>query len=497
VIRRLLVANRGEIAVRILRGARELGIETVAVHSDEDADAPHVRAADRSVRIGPPPARESYLSIPAIIGAARETGADAIHPGYGFLAEDAGFSQACRDAGIIFVGPPPEAMRALGAKRGARDLAARAGLPIVPGYSGGSDDDARMAKEAERIGFPLLVKASAGGGGKGMRLVTRGDELPAALAAARREAEAAFGDGRLLLERYLESVRHVEIQILADSHGNVIHLGERDCSVQRRHQKIVEESPSPAVDDTLRARMGEAAVAIACAAGYRSAGTVEFMLDPAGHFYFLEVNTRLQVEHPVTEWVTGLDLVHLMLREAAGEPLPLRQEDVMWRGHAIEARVYAEDPEHGFLPSAGEILLLHEPRMPGLRIDSGIRAGGRVSVHYDPILSKAIAFHATRAGALARLRLALRETAILGVYTNLAFLQDVLAHPTFAAGGATTRFVEECFGDWQTHAADAPPPEAFAVAILAESAAQPGHASAATGAVPAEADPHSPWRSGR
>ncbi len=493
MIRRLLIANRGEIAVRIIRGARELGIESVAVHSDEDAAAPHVREADRAVRIGPPPARESYLSISAIIAAARETQSDAIHPGYGFLAEDASFSEACRDAGIIFVGPSPEAMRALGSKRGARDLAAKAGLPVVPGYSGEADDEKRMTEEARRVGFPLLVKASAGGGGKGMRRVDRLEDLPASLAAARREAEAAFGDGKLLLERYLDPVRHVEIQILADSHGNVIHLGERDCSVQRRHQKIIEESPSPAVDAGLRARMGEAAVAIARAAGYRSAGTVEFMLDAQGHFYFLEVNTRLQVEHPVTEWVTGLDLVHLMLREASGEPLSVRQEEIIWRGHAIEARIYAEDPENGFLPSAGEILLLHEPQMPGLRIDSGIRAGGRVSVHYDPILSKVIACHETREGALRRLQQALRETAILGVRTNIAFLQDVLGHPVFQKGEATTRWVEDAFAGWRGDAG-APPAGAFAAAWIAESAGTSIRAE--SGGAAWESDPYSPWKGG-
>lgn len=499
MIRRLLIANRGEIAVRIMRGARELGIETVAVYSDEDADAPHVLEADRSVRIGPPPARESYLSIPALIEAGRVTESDAIHPGYGFLAEEAEFSDACRQAGIIFVGPPPEAMRALGSKRGARHLASQAGLPVVPGYSGNVDDEARMTKEAERIGYPLLVKASAGGGGKGMRRVDRPEDLAPSLAAARREAESAFGSGQLLLERYLEKVRHVEIQILADAHGRVIHLGERDCSVQRRHQKIIEESPSPAVDSTLRKKMGEAAVAIARAAEYRSAGTVEFMLDPDGHFYFLEVNTRLQVEHPVTEWVTGLDLVHLMLREASGEPLPIRQEDIQWRGHAIEARIYAEDPENAFLPSAGKILLLHEPRMPGLRIDSGIRAGGRVSIHYDPILSKVIAHHETREGALRRLQLALRETAILGVRTNLAFLQDVLSHPVFRAGEATTRWVEPAFDGWRGH--DGIPPAAvLAAAVLAEQTggtARGGAGGASGGAGGSfEADPYSPWRGG-
>ncbi|MDM7914065.1 MAG: 3-methylcrotonyl-CoA carboxylase, partial [Candidatus Eisenbacteria bacterium] len=385
-------------------------------------------------------------------------------------------------------------------KRQARSLAMRAGVPVVPGYEGDADDPARMLEEARKIGFPLLVKASAGGGGKGMRRVDRLEDLPAALAAAGREAEAAFGDGRLLLERLLEDVRHVEIQILCDAGGRAIHLGERDCSVQRRHQKIVEQSPSPAVGDRLRARMGEAVIALARESGYRNAGTVEFLLAPDGSFYFLEVNTRLQVEHPVTEAVTGIDIVHAMLRIASGEPLPVTQGDVVLRGHAIEARVYAEDPKNGFLPAAGTVLLYREPSGPGIRVDSGILAGSEVTVHYDPILAKVIAHHGERDLARRRLCGALSQMVVLGVATNLPFLQDVLAHPRFAAGQETTRFVEEAFGGWTGCEPEAPD-QRLAAAAMAEVFEAPGRgAGGAPGAGAAlggsGGDPYSPWRGG-
>jgi 3-methylcrotonyl-CoA carboxylase alpha subunit len=488
MIRRLLVANRGEIAVRVIRGARELGIETVAVYSDADRQALHVRSADRAVAIGPPPARDSYLNVEAVLEAARTTGCDALHPGYGFLAESADFAEACAAAGLIFVGPPAAAMRALGDKKRARALAEKAGLPVVPGYSGATDDVKTLTERGRAVGFPLLVKASAGGGGKGMRKVDRIEDLPEALASARREAEAAFGDGMLLLERYLDPVRHVEIQIIADAHGNVVSFGERDCSLQRRHQKIVEEAPSPAVGPELRMRMGEAAVALARSAGYRSAGTVEFMLDGDGHFYFLEVNTRLQVEHPVTELITGYDLVQMMLREAVGEPLRVHKRQIAPRGHAIEARIYAEDPENGFLPSPGPILFARMPAGPGIRVDAGIATGCEVSVHYDPILAKVVAHHEDREGAIRRLRRALGETIILGVRTNLPFLQAVLAHPEFERGAANTRTVERSFEGWQAMTAP-PPPAVLAAAAFAEMAGP----KQTSGSKPGEAAAYSPW----
>lgn len=469
----LLVANRGEIAVRILRGARELGLRTVAVHSEADVDARHVLEADLAVNIGPAPAAESYLRIDGIIAAARDAGAGAIHPGYGFLAENPALAEACESAGLVFVGPPAEAIRRMGDKGEARRLAVTAGVPVIPGYDGPEQDEACLLIEAARIGFPLLVKPAAGGGGKGMRLVERAGELPAALAAARREAESAFGDARLILERFLRPVRHVEIQIFADSHGNVFHLLERECSIQRRHQKIIEESPSPGLEAAIRESMGRAAVALTIAAGYRSAGTVEFVLSPDGTFHLLEMNTRLQVEHPVTEAVTGLDLVHLQLREAMGEPTPLRQEDVRGRGHAIECRVYAEDPANGFLPAAGDILLLREPQGPGVRIDSGILDGSRIGVHYDPILAKVVVLAPDRATAVRRMQLALADTVVLGLPTNLPFLRAVLEHSAFAAGDTPTDFLDRHFGGWTLP--DEPlPAEAIAFAAALEALETPG-----------------------
>ena len=460
----LLVANRGEIAVRILRAARELGLRTVAVHSDADADARHVLEADFAVPIGPPPATESYLRIEGIIAAARATGAGAIHPGYGFLSENPALAEACEEAGLVFVGPPAEAIRRMGDKAAARRLAVSAGIPVVPGYDGAEQDEPRLLAEAARLGYPLLVKPTAGGGGKGMRLVERAEDLKASLAGARREASAAFGDDRLLLERFLRGVRHVEIQVFADTHGNAVHLLERECSIQRRHQKIIEESPSAGLDTATREAMGRAAVALTLAVGYRGAGTVEFVLAPNGEFHFLEMNTRLQVEHPVTEMVTGLDLVHLQLREAMGEPLALRQEEIHGRGHAIECRVYAEDAVRGFLPAAGEILLLREPQGPGVRVDSGILEGSRIGVHYDPILSKIIVLAPDRGAAVRRMQTALADTVVLGLSTNLPFLRAVLEHPMFAAGETTTDFIERHFAGW---APSGEPPEVEAIAFAA------------------------------
>ena len=445
-IRRLLVANRGEIALRVIRACREMGIEAVAIYSDADASAPHVLAADMAVRIGPAPAAESYLNIGAVMDAARRTDADAIHPGYGFLSERAAFAAACEDADVIFVGPPAEAIEQMGSKIGARALMKKAGVPVVPGQAPNDQTDAGVAAAAEAIGFPILIKASAGGGGKGMRAARDAAGLAEAIPAARREAEAAFGDGTLYVERLIERPRHVEVQIFADAHGNAVHLFERECSIQRRHQKIVEESPSTALTPALRARMGAAAVAAAQSAGYCNAGTIEFLLEGAGEwasFYFLEMNTRLQVEHPVTELVTGTDLVRAQLQVAMGSPLPWKQEDLVQRGHAIECRVYAEDPANGFLPQAGPLSLYREPSGPGVRVDSGVVEGMDVPVQYDPMLAKLITHADSRDAAIGRMTAALRAFPILGVRTNVAFLLNVVRHPAFASGDLHTGFVDE------------------------------------------------------
>ena len=445
-ITRLLIANRGEIALRIIRACREMGIETVAVYSDADAHARHVRAADLAVRIGPAPASDSYLNISAVVDAARAAGADAVHPGYGFLSERAAFAEACATAGLIFVGPPGAAIEKMGSKIGARALMEKAGVPLVPGRTPGDQSDEGIAAAAQAVGFPVLIKASAGGGGKGMRDARDAKALADAIPGARREAEAAFGDGTLYVERLIERPRHVEIQIFADDHGNAVHLFERECSIQRRHQKIVEESPSPALTPSVRERMGAAAVAAARTAGYRNAGTIEFLLEGEGdaaRFYFLEMNTRLQVEHPVTELVTGTDLVRAQLLVAMGHPLPWRQSDLSQRGHAIECRVYAEDPANGFVPQAGPLRLYREPSGPGIRIDSGVEEGVDVPVQYDPMLAKLIAHGENRDQAIARAAAALRAFPVLGVRTNVPFLIKVLAHPGFRTGQVHTGFVDE------------------------------------------------------
>ena len=440
MIRTLLIANRGEIACRIMRTARALGITTVAVYSDADTRALHVRSADRAVRIGAAPATESYLDIAAIIAAVKKSGADAVHPGYGFLSENADFAAACAAAGVTFVGPSADAIRAMGSKRAAKRLVAQAGIPVVPGYEGDDQSDDRLVMEAERVGYPLLIKASAGGGGRGMRLVSKTSEFRAALAGARREALAAFADDTVLLERYLTRPKHIEVQVLADQRGHTLHLFERDCSVQRRHQKVIEEAPAPGIDPVLRLRMGDAAVEIAKAIGYVGAGTVEFIVQD-GAFHFMEMNTRLQVEHPVTEAITGLDLVAWQLRIAAGEPLDIAQSDVRLDGHAIEARVYAENPRRGFLPSSGRILHVAFPT--GVRTDAGVEQGDEVSVHYDPMLAKIIAQGPDRATALAALDRALAETELLGVEHNTGFLRRVLSVRDFVSGSYTTRLIEE------------------------------------------------------
>ncbi len=446
-----LIANRGEIAVRISRACRELGIGTVAVYADVDARAQHVRHADEAYPLNGSTPVESYLNIPKLIEIARAAGCDCVHPGYGFLSEAEDFAQAVIDAGLIWVGPPPSAIRQMGVKTEARALMQQAGVPLVPGYQGvhpaDGIDDAAFLAAADEIGYPVLVKAAGGGGGKGIRMVERPADLPEALQAARREAQHAFGDARVFLERFVERARHVEIQVLADQHGNVVHLFERECSAQRRHQKVIEESPSPLLDAEMRARMGAAGVAAARAVGYVNAGTVEFIVTPDGAFYFLEMNTRLQVEHPVTEFVTGLDLVKLQFAVAAGEPLPFSQDDLTQRGHAIECRLYAEDPRNEFLPAVGELIRFLPPEGAGVRVDAGVASGDTITIHYDPLIAKIIVYDRTRAEAIRRMDTALRDTVILGTTTNRDFLRALINHPAFAAGEVDTGFIERQLDD--------------------------------------------------
>jgi acetyl-CoA carboxylase biotin carboxylase subunit len=468
MFRRVLIANRGEIAIRIARACREEQIESVAVFSDADRQAPHVRAADRAVFIGAAPPAQSYLSIPAIIDAARATGCDAVHPGYGFLSENADFARQCGQAGLVFVGPPAAVIAQMGSKIAARQLMISAGVPVVPGITPEDQSDDGIAADAGHVGFPVLVKASAGGGGKGMRIVRDRESAHALIAAARREATAAFGDGTLYVERLIERPRHVEIQIFGDAHGNVVHLFERECSIQRRHQKVMEESPSPALTPALRTEMGATAVRAARAAGYVNAGTIEFLLEGHGdtaRFYFLEMNTRLQVEHPVTEAIAGVDLVRAQFAVAAGGALPWTQASLTVRGHAVECRVYAEDPADGFLPQAGPLVLYREPAGPGIRVDSGVVEGGIVSVHYDPLLAKLTAWAETRPAALARAASALWTFPVLGIRTNVPFLIRLLEHPEIRAGRLHTGFIEEHAAELLT--SPDPPPEALAAAVLA------------------------------
>jgi acetyl-CoA carboxylase, biotin carboxylase subunit len=439
---KVLVANRGEIAVRVIRACREMGIRSVAVFSEADRTALHVRLADEAVPIGPAPSRESYLRIDRVLDAARASGAEAIHPGYGFLAENAGFARACEEAGIVFIGPRSATIALMGEKTSARREAVAAGVPVVPGTLEPIADESVLAREAERIGYPVMLKAAAGGGGKGLRLVATPAELRPALARARSEAKGAFGDESVYLEKAIARPRHVEIQVLADHHGNAVHLFERECSIQRRHQKVIEESPSPLLTPELRERMGSLAVALVRRVGYVNAGTLEFLVDAQRNPWFLEMNTRLQVEHPVTEMVTGTDLVKLQIRIAQGEPLPLRQEDLVQRGHAIECRVYAEDPDAGFLPSPGRILALRPPGGPGVRDDSGYDEGGEVPIHYDPLVSKLVVWAASRDEAIRRMRRAVGEYRVLGIKTTLPFFERVLAHPDFVAGDYDTAFVD-------------------------------------------------------
>jgi len=440
---KILIANRGEIACRVARTAKRLAIRTVAVYSEADAEALHVAICDEAYLIGPPPARASYLRVDRIVEAAIACGAQAIHPGYGFLSENADFAHACAEAGIAFVGPPASAIRAMGSKSAAKNIMAKAGVPLVPGYHGDAQDPDALLHEADKIGYPLLIKASAGGGGKGMRVVESVGQLKDAVTAARREAASSFGDDRLLLEKYLSSPRHIEVQVFADNHGNLVHLFERDCSVQRRHQKVLEEAPAPAINAARRDQMGSAALLAARAVGYVGAGTVEFIVDGAGAFYFMEMNTRLQVEHAVTEMITGLDLVEWQLRVAAGEPLPLTQEQLTISGHAIEARIYAEEPERGFLPAAGRIARLRFPRpSEQVRVETGVREGDEVGVHYDPMIAKLICWGADRPAAVRRLRAALAECQVAGLATNLSLLSALSAHPAFAMADLKPRLLD-------------------------------------------------------
>ena len=489
MFRKVLIANRGEIACRIMRTARRMGIATVAVYSDADAGAAHVAQADEARRIGPAPAVESYLNIEAIVAAAQATGAQAVHPGYGFLAENADFAEACVHAGLVFIGPPPAAIRALGSKAAAKEIMAKAGVPLVPGYHGAAQDPETLAQAAAGTGYPVLIKASAGGGGKGMRVVERPQNFDAALEAARREARAGFGDDRVIIESYLERPRHIEIQVFADSRGNILHLFERDCSIQRRHQKVIEEAPAPGLSAARRAEMGAAAVAAAKASGYLGAGTVEFLCR-GDDFYFMEMNTRLQVEHSVTEMITGQDLVEWQFQVAAGQALPCGQDDLAIRGHAIEARIYAEDPAKEFLPSTGRLAHLRLPAEgPHLRIDIGVREGDAVTVHYDPMLAKVTVWGRNRKAAVKRLRAALGEVQILGPANNAAFLAAIAGHPAFGAAEVDTGFIARHLAGLLPEAAPASD-EVLALASLAELLHRRQDTEARARR---SADPHSPW----
>jgi acetyl-CoA carboxylase biotin carboxylase subunit len=490
VFKRLLIANRGEIAVRVIRACREMGISPVAVYSDADADALHVRMADAAYPIGPAPAADSYLRIDRILAAARAAGAEALHPGYGFLAENAAFAEACGQAGVAFVGPPPQAMRDLGLKTEARKLMRAAGVPVVPGTLEPLADQTELRTAAEDVGFPVALKAVAGGGGKGLRMVRDSAQLEAAFRQAISEAGAAFGDASVYLERAIERPRHVEVQILADNHGHCVWLGERDCSIQRRHQKVLEESPSPAVSQDLRERMGDVAVRAAQAAGYTNAGTVEFLLAPDGNFYFLEVNARLQVEHPVTEEVTGIDLVREQIRVACGEPLGYSQADVQRHGYALQCRIYAEDAAAGWVPSTGRLVGYRPPAGPGVRVDSGVEENAEISVYYDPMIAKLIVRAADRQQGLDRMARALREFLILGVRTSIPLHQWLMAHPAVRSGEVDTDWLER---EWQ-----APEPNengvvtaAIAATLLAESRRSVPEPAASDGAT---ARSGSAWR---
>ena len=508
MFKKILIANRGEIAVRVIRACHEMGIAAVAVYSDVDRASLHVRKADEAYPIGAAAAAESYLNIQKILDVGRRSGADAIHPGYGFLSENARFAQACADAGIKFIGPTPAAMEAMGSKTRARQAMERAGVPFVPGTSRGLESIEQAEEVAERIGYPVMLKAAAGGGGKGMRLVRTPDQLKSSLEAARSEAERSFGDGEVYLEKAIVNPRHIEMQVLADEHGNTVYLGERECSLQRRHQKVLEEAPSPIVAAEMRRRMGEIAVRVAQAAGYSNAGTVEFLVDQQKNFYFLEMNTRLQVEHPVTELITGLDLVHLQIRIAAGESLPFQQSDVYIRGHAIECRIYAEDPDNNYFPSPGRITLLLLPSGPGIRRDSGVYEGWNVPMDYDPLLAKLIGYGTDRDQTIARLTRALNEYFVGGIKTNISLFRRILCNPEFRAAELDTGFLDRMLQqekDSQSkspagttsdpQAADVAAIAAGMFAVLGPSAVGAGERPVADGSGGSNAKCVSKWRS--
>ena len=481
LFKKILIANRGEIAVRVIRACRELGIPSVAVYSEVDRASLHVRKADEAYLLGPAAAAESYLNIAKILDAAKRSGADAIHPGYGFLSENASFAQACAEAGIKFIGPTAASMEMMGSKTRARQRMEIAGVPFVPGTSRGLESAEEGEQVGERIGYPVMLKAAAGGGGKGMRLVHSREELKAALESAQSEAQRSFGDAEVYIEKAIVDPRHIEMQVLADEHGNTVYLGERECSIQRRHQKVLEESPSPIVDPDMRRRMGEVAVRVAQAAGYTNAGTIEFLVDAQKNFYFLEMNTRLQVEHPVTELTTGLDLVHLQIRIAAGERLPFRQEDVLIRGHAIECRIYAEDPDNNFFPSPGKITLLLLPSGPGIRRDSGMYEGWTVPIDYDPLLAKLIGYGTSREQAIARLIRALNEYFVGGIKTNMLLFRRILHDPDFQAGKLDTGYLDRLLKDKPNDVADAKGAELAAIAAGVFAVLDPGTSNGSGG----------------
>jgi len=484
-----MVANRGEIAVRIIKACQEIGIKTVAIYSDVDRNAPHVQIADESMNLGDPTPIESYLNIPKIIKFAQELDVEAIHPGYGFLAENPDFAKTCDDIGIKFIGPSPEVISLMGDKIAAKKTMEKANVPVIPGYHGTKQDNASLVKEGKRIGFPLLVKAAAGGGGKGMRIVHSHDTLEESIESAKRESKSSFGNDTVFLEKYIDKPRHIEFQILADNKGNVIHLFERECSVQRRHQKIIEETPSPIMTKKLRDEMGQAAVAAAKAVGYTNAGTVEFMVDGNLNFYFMEMNTRLQVEHPITEMTTGVDLAKWQLRIASGMDLTLKQKDLFQRGHAIECRIYAEDPANGFLPSVGVLEKVEPPKGPNVRDDSGIFTGMEVTPYYDPMLSKLVVSSESRHESINKMVWALSRYVILGVTTNIPFLKKVLEHDEFKKGNITTHFIDDYFQDW-TVAKDGLPIDALISLAVYDSM----HSKSQETVRYKEADPHSPWK---
>jgi acetyl-CoA carboxylase biotin carboxylase subunit len=494
MFKKILIANRGEIAVRVIRACREMGIASVAVYSDVDRAALHVRKADEACHIGPPQAAESYLRVDKILEAARRSGAEAIHPGYGFLSENAKFAQACADAGLKFIGPTPASMEMMGSKTRARQEMEKTGVPLVPGTARGLESPEEGERVAARIGYPVMLKASAGGGGKGMRLVHTHAELRPALEAAQSEAQRSFGDSEVYVEKAIVNPRHIEMQVLADENGNTVWLGERECSIQRRHQKVLEESPSPIVDADMRRRMGEAAVRVARAARYTNAGTVEFLVDQQKNFYFLEMNTRLQVEHPVTELITGLDLVHLQIRIAYGEKLPFAQQEVKIRGHAIECRIYAEDPDNNYFPSPGKITLLLEPSGPGIRRDSGMYEGWTVPLDYDPLLAKLIGYGTDREQAMMRLQRALHEYFVAGIKTNISLFQRILEDPDFQAGKLDTGYLDRLLARKKVASEQAPEPAIAAIAAGLFAVLDPGLAPGKNGSTGGTASPASNWK---